>query len=96
MCGRVSLALNLLLFSDSDRVAPGRIVLRDRRLQHLRQVHRANIGDTLRVGEIDGLLGDGEILPLQGFDEAQVWLSGSRPAAEQPGRHHDSGGEPAD
>jgi RsmE family RNA methyltransferase len=70
MCGRVSPALNLLLFNDSDRVAPDRIVLRDRRLQHLLQVHRASSGDTLRVGEIDGLMGDGEILDIN--DEVAI------------------------
>ncbi len=56
--------MNLLLFTDADRVGPDRIALRDRRLQHLRQVHRATVGDTLRVGEIDGLIGEGEILEI--------------------------------
>jgi 16S rRNA U1498 N3-methylase RsmE len=45
--------LNLLLFSDADRLdaADANIVtVCDRRLQHLRQVHRACVGDTLRVG----------------------------------------------
>ena len=41
----------------SDRVEPNKIALRGRRLQHLRQIHRANSGDILRVGEIDGLDG---------------------------------------
>jgi 16S rRNA (uracil1498-N3)-methyltransferase len=64
MCGWVSPALNLLLFTESDRLAPDRIALRGHRLQHLRQVHRASVGDTLRVGEVDGLLGEGEILEI--------------------------------
>jgi 16S rRNA (uracil1498-N3)-methyltransferase len=62
--------LNLLLFTDSDRIEPGKIALRGRRLQHLRQVHRATAGDTLRVGEVDGLIGEGKILELN--DEAAV------------------------
>ena len=41
-----------------------KIALRGRRLQHLRQIHRANSGDILRVGEIDGLMGEGEILEI--------------------------------
>jgi len=45
-------------------VEPNKIALRGRRLKHLRQVHRANSGDILRVGEIDGLMGKGEILEI--------------------------------
>lgn len=70
MCGRANPALNLLLFTASDRVAPGRIALRGRRLQHLLQVHHAAAGDTLRVGEVDGLMGAGEILEIN--DEVAV------------------------
>ena len=51
--------MNLILFTDGDRVEPSKIALRGRRLQHLRQIHRANSGDILRVGEIDGLMGKG-------------------------------------
>ena len=43
---------------------PNKIALRGRRLQHLRQIHRANSGDILRVGEINGLMGKGEILEI--------------------------------
>ncbi len=41
-----------------------RITLRERRLHHLRQVHRASVGDTLRVGEINGLMGEGKIIEI--------------------------------
>ncbi len=56
--------MNLILFTDGDRLEPSKIALRGRRLQHLRQIHRANSGDILRVGEIDGLMGEGEILEI--------------------------------
>ena len=56
--------MNLILFTDGDRVEPNTIALRGRRLQHLRQIHRANSGDILRVGEIGGLMGEGEILEI--------------------------------
>lgn len=56
--------MNLLLFSDSDRVAPTSIRIDDSRLQHLLRVHRASVGDTLRVGEIDGLMGAATILEI--------------------------------
>ena len=56
--------MNLILFTDSDRLEPNKIALRGRRLQHLRQIHRAKSGDSLRVGEIDGLMGEGKILEI--------------------------------
>jgi len=59
-----------VLFTASDRVEHGKIALRGRRLQHLRQVHRATVGDRLRVGEVNGLIGEGKILEIN--DEAAV------------------------
>lgn len=56
--------MNLLLFTEADRVAPDRIELRGRRLKHLHTVLGARVGDTLRVGEVDGMLGAGEVLAL--------------------------------
>jgi 16S rRNA (uracil1498-N3)-methyltransferase len=56
--------LNLILFTDGDRMEPSKIALSGRRLKHLREVHRANSGDVLRVGEIDGLMGTGKILEI--------------------------------
>ncbi|MDG2046625.1 MAG: 16S rRNA (uracil(1498)-N(3))-methyltransferase [Halioglobus sp.] len=56
--------MNLILFTDSDRLESSKIVLRGRRLQHLRLVHHASTGDRLRVGEIDGLIGEGVILEI--------------------------------
>ena len=57
--------MNLLLFSDDDRLETNKIAVRGRRLKHLRQVHRANAGDKLRIGEIGGLTGEGEILAIR-------------------------------
>lgn len=56
--------MNLLLFSTEERLGPTRIAVRGRRLQHLREVHRAQAGDSLRVGEIGGLVGEGELLEI--------------------------------
>lgn len=56
--------MNLLLFSAADRLDAERIEVRDRRLQHLRHVARVKTGDTLRVGEIDGLVGEGCVIEI--------------------------------
>ena len=63
--------MNLLLFTDQDRIDDTRIRFSDRRLAHLLQVHRAQTGDTLRVGEIGGATGEGTILQL-GEDAAEL------------------------
>ena len=64
--------MNLLLFSEVDRVDATRIEVRDRRLQHLLQVHGAKVGDTLRVGEVDGLVGDATV---EAIGEGRALLS---------------------
>ncbi|SRR5581483_6721755 len=56
--------VNLLLLFDSDFTAPDQVVLRGRRLEHVRDVHRAAAGDRLTVGVEGGRIGSGEILHL--------------------------------
>ena len=56
--------MNLLLLESADFVADDRAVLHDRRRAHVQQVHRAAVGDTLRVGRLGGQLGTGTILAL--------------------------------
>jgi RsmE family RNA methyltransferase len=53
--------VNLLLLTEKDRVEAQHYAVSDRRLDHLIKVHRANAGDTLRVGLVDGLMGEARI-----------------------------------
>ena len=57
--------MNLLLLEEADFIASDRVVLRDRRLTHMQEVQRVAVGDSLRVGRIDGLLGEAEVLRLE-------------------------------
>lgn len=57
--------MNLLLLEDADFIAADRVVLRDRRLKHMQEVHRSEVGDSLRVGRVGGLLGSAELLRLE-------------------------------
>lgn len=57
--------MNLLLLEDADFIAADRVVLRDRRLKHMQEVHRSEVGDSLRVGRINGLLGSAQLLRLE-------------------------------
>lgn len=67
--------MNLLLLEEADFIAADRVVLRDRRLTHMQEVHRSEVGDSLRVGRIDGLMGSAELLRLEtGEAELRVTL----------------------
>jgi RsmE family RNA methyltransferase len=63
--------MNLILLEQKDFITPERVLLRDRRAEHIRKIHRAQTGDILRVGLLNSLLGNGRILML---DDASVEL----------------------
>jgi RsmE family RNA methyltransferase len=58
--------VNTLLFEPGEGAADGgRARLRnDRRVEHVRRVHRAAVGDVLRVGVVGGKLGTGTVVRL--------------------------------
>ncbi|MEN4749352.1 16S rRNA (uracil(1498)-N(3))-methyltransferase [Pseudomonas sp. Ps21-P2] len=66
--------MNLLLLEDADFIAADRVVLRDRRLKHMQEVHRSEVGDSLRVGRMGGLLGSAQLLRLEAR-EAELSVS---------------------
>ncbi|WP_439886550.1 16S rRNA (uracil(1498)-N(3))-methyltransferase [Pseudomonas sp. MBLB4123] len=70
--------MNLLLLEDGDFVAADRVVLSGRRLKHLHEVHRAEAGDSLRVGRLNGPMGRGQLLALS-TDEAELQVELDQP-----------------
>ncbi|ROL87433.1 16S rRNA (uracil(1498)-N(3))-methyltransferase [Pseudomonas chlororaphis] len=70
--------MNLLLLEEADFIAADRVILRDRRLTHMQEVHRAAVGDSLRVGRIGGLMGSAELLRLEP-GEAELRVSLDQP-----------------
>ena len=73
--------MNLLLLEDDDFVAADRVRLSGRRLSHLNEVHRAENGDTLRVGRLGGQMGRGQLLQLDTTSaELQVTFDQPPPA----------------
>jgi RsmE family RNA methyltransferase len=56
--------VNLLILTSDDCPEPGLARLSGRRLEHVKNVHRAVVGDTLRVGMLGGLMGSAEIISL--------------------------------
>ncbi len=65
--------MNLLLLEPADRLDADRVILRDRRLKHLQEIHQATSGDTLRVGWVNGPMGEARITRLTA-DEAELRL----------------------
>ena len=73
--------MNLLLLEEADFIAADRVILRDRRLTHMQEVHRSEVGDSLRVGRVNGLMGSAELLRLEaGEAELRVNLDQPPPA----------------
>ncbi|NQD91653.1 16S rRNA (uracil(1498)-N(3))-methyltransferase [Pseudomonas sp. CrR25] len=70
--------MNLLLLEDDDFVAADRVRLSGRRLKHLHEVHRAEAGDSLRVGRLNGRMGRGHLLSL-GADAAELQVELDQP-----------------
>jgi RsmE family RNA methyltransferase len=74
-------AVNLILVEPEDFVASDRVRLEGRRLEHVRQVCRAGVGESLRIGELGGKVGSGRILRLDDKAlEIEVRLDRAPPA----------------
>jgi RsmE family RNA methyltransferase len=72
--------VNLLLLEAADFVAANRVILRDRRLIHIQEVHRAEAGEHLRVGCLGGQMGQGKVLRVDDREaELQIELHQSPP-----------------
>ena len=71
--------MNLLLLEEADFIAADRVILRDRRLTHMQEVHRASVGDSLRVGKIGGLMGSAELVRLEAREAELVIHSLDQP-----------------
>ncbi len=82
--------MNLLLLEQEDFVGDNEVLLKDRRFAHLKDIHQAERGDSLRVGMLNGLMGEGEILDLTP-DSARIKLQLHQPAHRtvwMPHAHH--------
>lgn len=64
--------MNLILLEQDDFISANTAHLTGRRLDHVLLVHRAQIGDNLRVGVLGGLMGEGHVTRV---DETGLWLA---------------------
>ncbi len=57
--------MNLLLVSQEEIDTQGCVLLTARRHQHIKNIHRLKLGDTLQAGVVNGLCGEAEIIEVQ-------------------------------
>lgn len=73
--------MNLVLLFDEDFRAADRVELTGRRFRHMVEVHRARVGDSLRVGRLNGRMGTGRVVRLDADSlEMEVVLERPPPA----------------
>ena len=72
--------MNLILLHEEDFRNSTEVHLSGRRCEHILNIHRAAVGDTLRVGQLNGLIGSGTIIRLTGQElELKVSLEQQPP-----------------
>lgn len=72
--------MNLLLLQPSDFTGADTVQISDTRAQHIRKVLRAELGQQLRCGVLNGQIGSAEIIGLGGTIELRVNLNTPAPA----------------
>lgn len=76
--------MNLILLTPQDCPQPNLAVLTGRRLQHVLSVHQAQVGQILRVGMLNGLMGEGEIIHLDQHELQLNFTLTQTPPAKLP------------
>ncbi|MFY1030386.1 MULTISPECIES: 16S rRNA (uracil(1498)-N(3))-methyltransferase [Pseudomonas] len=76
--------MNLLLLEEADFVSADRVVLADRRFTHMQDIHRVAVGDNLRVGRINGLMGKATVLRLEKHEAELEVAFDQQPPAKLP------------
>ena len=56
--------MNIILIDPAEVSTSGTILLQDHRLRHIRKILRSKAGDSIRIGIINGLMGEGVLLEL--------------------------------
>jgi 16S rRNA (uracil1498-N3)-methyltransferase len=72
--------MNLILLFESDFINKAHVVVKGRRLNHMTDVHRAQAGDTLQVGVLNGKMGTGKVLSIDSKScEMEIVLDANPP-----------------
>lgn len=73
--------MNLIVLVEQDYIGSERVRLSDERFNHIRRIHQSQVGDRLRVGQLNGLMGEGLIEHISDTEvEISVQLNQPPPA----------------
>lgn len=56
--------MNLIIIDKDDYIDDNVVRLKNRRYEHIKNIHKAEIGEKLRVGELNGKVGQGKIIEI--------------------------------
>lgn len=78
--------MNLILLEAADFASDGHVRLSGRRLEHVRRIHAAAVGDELRVGVVNGRIGRGRVVRIDDSALEMTVVLDSDPPAPLPVR----------
>ena len=74
--------MNIILINNSDLINPNQAIIADHRASHIIQVIKSKIGDKLRVGIVDGQLGEALVTSISASRiELEIKLTDTAPPA---------------
>lgn len=74
--------MNLIIIEEKDYIDKKTVRLKDRRFEHIKNIHKAKVGDKLRVGRLNGKIGQGVVESLTNeYIEMSVKLTSDPPKA---------------
>lgn len=76
--------MNLILLFESDFTSSNIAVIADRRYQHISQIQKPEIGETLKVGLLNGHMGTGQILAIDENSISFKVILNAQPPAPLP------------
>ena len=56
--------MNLILVDENDFIDKDIVRLKDRRFEHIKNIHRVKVGDKLKAGIVNGSIGQGKVLEI--------------------------------
>jgi len=76
--------MNIILIDPAEVSAAGNVTLHDRRLNHIRKVLRGKVGDSIRIGLLNGLMGSGVVGELSRDRAILTIRADTTPPAKKP------------
>ena len=74
--------MNLIIIEKKDYIDENIVRFKDRRFEHIIKIHKARKGDRLRVGELNGKVGQGRVIDLrEDYIDLSVSLTDDPPKA---------------